>query len=105
MLIRATRVRLRKHKSITPIPFNEISTMQVWSGNEDCKPVSWEECTKEKYPAKFEKDTVNCTAGNPMPYCNSCKTVWRDIMTVNYICEPKASLKCETVTTRSCVNG
>lgn len=79
-----------------------VNGEKVWAGNEDCKPVTWEECTPEPYEADFTKDTVNCTAGKDIPYCNSCKTVLRPIMTTNYICEPKASLKCETVTTRRC---
>jgi hypothetical protein len=74
---------------------------KVWSGNKDCKPVTWEECTQEPYPAPFEKDMVNCTQGEGTPYCK-CKPVMRQMMTVDYVCEAKSAVKCETTTKPIC---
>lgn len=76
---------------------------KVWSGNKDCYPVTWEECHEEPYEADFIKDTVECYNSTRIPYCNSCKAVKRDIMTTNYVCEAKSSLKCKTHTTKRCV--
>ena len=66
--------------------------------------MTWEECTQEPYPAPFEKDMVNCTQGEAMPYCK-CKPVMRQMMTVDYICEAKSAVKCETTTKPICTEG
>ena len=77
---------------------------QVWSGNKDCKPVSWEECVQKPYEEPFPKDVVNCTQGGDIPY-RKCKPVMRKIMTVDFVCKPKSAVKCETKTTQKCIDG
>ena len=79
--------------------------MKVWTGNDDCKPETWEECKPYPYKANFTKDMVNCFDSTKIPYCNNCNTVLKDITTQNIECKPKSAVQCYPVKTRKCVTG
>ena len=79
--------------------------LQVWTGNDDCKEETWEECKPYRYPAKFEKDMVNCTDSIKIPYCNNCNQVLKPITTQSVTCKPKSAVQCKPVVRQICQDG
>ena len=79
--------------------------LQVWTGNDDCKEETWEECKPYRYPAKFEKDMVNCTDSIKIPYCNNCNQVLKPITTQSVTCKPKSAVQCKPVERQICTYG
>ena len=79
--------------------------MKVWTGNDDCKEETWEECKPYRYPAKFEKDMVNCTDSIKIPYCNNCNQVLKPITTQSVTCKPKSAVQCKPVERQICTYG
>jgi len=77
---------------------------KVWTGNDDCKEETWEECKPYRYPAKFEKDMVNCTDSIKIPYCNNCNQVLKPITTQSVTCKPKSAVQCKPVERRICTD-
>jgi len=75
---------------------------KVWTGNDDCKEETWEECKPYRYPAKFEKDMVNCTDSIKIPYCNNCNQVLKPITTQSVTCKPKSAVQCKPVVRQIC---
>jgi len=75
---------------------------KVWTGNDDCKEETWEECKPYRYPAKFEKDMVNCTDSIKIPYCNNCNQVLKPITTQSVTCKPKSAVECKPVERQIC---
>merc|ERR1712008_449119 len=77
---------------------------KVWTGNDDCKEETWEECKPYRYPAKFEKDMMNCTDSIEIPYCNNCNQVLKPITTQSVTCKPKSADQCKPVERQICTN-
>lgn len=75
---------------------------KVWTGNDDCKPETWEECKPQTYDAKFTKDMVNCTDSTRIPYCNNCKSILKPITTQSITCKPKSAVQCKPVKRQIC---
>ena len=79
--------------------------MKVWTGNDDCKEETWEECKPHYYEAEFEKDMVKCENSTRIPYCNNCKTVYKPITTQSITCKPKSAVQCKPVKRQICSYG
>ena len=101
-------LRFSQQSSLSKIEILQILRkcfLQVWTGNDDCKEETWEECKPYRYPAKFEKDMVNCTDSIKIPYCNNCNQVLKPITTQSVTCKPKSAVQCYPVKTRKCITG
>lgn len=74
---------------------------KVWSGNEDCKNVTWEKC--DLIPRDFQYNTngTNCTDGPPIEWWD-CEKMPKKTKTYNMTCIPLAALKCEAVKEEIC---
>lgn len=74
---------------------------KVWSGNEDCKDVTWNECTLIPKDFRYNTTVSNCTDGPPIKWWD-CEKMPKKTTTYNMTCQPLAALKCENVTEKLC---
>ena len=79
--------------------------LKVWTGNDNCKEETWEECKPYTYKANFTKDMVKCVNSTNIPYCNNCKTILKPITTQSITCKPKSAVQCKPVTREICSYG
>jgi len=75
---------------------------KVWSGNEDCKPVTWEDCSLEEYEVEFEVPKVTCKPIKKIPW-KDCEDTKEEQMTFKMTCEPYSAVECKPVTNQLCV--
>jgi len=76
---------------------------KYWAGNEDCEPVTWQECDIVPVEVPFEFPTVECVPTEKIPYCDR-KQVDSTRKRTTVTCEVKSTQSCKPVTSRSCVN-
>ena len=76
---------------------------KVWAGNENCRMVTWEDCTLELQPITTEVETFDCAPRDlPIVY----QTVVQKPVKVNLHnrkCEPVAHPWCEVTTEMQCI--
>ena len=75
---------------------------KVWAGNENCRDVTWEDCTLEEREVTIEVPTYDCApAQNPILF----QTVEHKPAKVTVIrreCKPVAQPVCKVTTQRKC---
>lgn len=74
---------------------------KVWSGNEDCKNVTWNECDLVLRDFPYNTTEYNCTDGTPIKWWD-CEKMPKKTTTYNMTCKPFAALKCEPVKEHLC---
>jgi len=74
---------------------------KVWSGNEDCKNVTWDECVLIPKDHQYNTTESNCTDGPPIKWWD-CVKMPKKTTTYKMTCEPLAALKCEAVKENHC---
>ena len=83
---------------------------KVWAGNENCKNVTWEDCTLEDRIITQEVDVFDCSrSNNPIEFQYPI-TKNSEVKTVSGLCQAKAStvctqssqVKCKTITWQDC---
>ena len=42
--------------------------MKVWTGNEDCEPVTWEDCKLVEKKVPFKVPKITCEDAGQIPY-------------------------------------
>ena len=49
--------------------------MKIWTGNEDCEPVTWEDCKLVEKKVPFKVPKITCEDAGQIPYIgnSSCK--------------------------------
>ena len=75
---------------------------KVWAGNDNCKEVSWEDCTLEDKIVTQEVDVWECNPdSNPtvyqVPIVNNV-----EVTITSRVCKPKASPVCSYKTEQRC---
>lgn len=78
--------------------------MQVWSGNDDCEEVTWNECKLVDIEVDFNITEIVCKNTTQIPWMD-CEQTVKEQMTMNMTCKPKASLECTPVTETKCTTG
>jgi hypothetical protein len=67
---------------------------KVWDGNEECRPVSWMNCTLHEEPKLFNQTYTKCArTGIPIPTMQ-CKLEEKKRMTSGMRCEVKSAVNC-----------
>merc|ERR1719315_696930 len=74
---------------------------KVWSGNEDCEPVTWNECKLVEYKVPFKVPAIVCVDAEKIPW-NDCKEVYKHQMTSKMTCTPKSAVECSPISSRLC---
>ena len=101
-----------KQQCDTKWVINELNE-KVWAGNENCKEVTWEDCTLEDREITQEVEVWECTpATQPISY--QVPIVANvDVTTNNRVCEARANsvcshtseVKCKTVEWEDCTDN
>ena len=78
--------------------------MQVWSGNDDCTEVTWEECKLIDVEVDFNITEIECSDGENVPW-RDCEQTIKEQMSMNVTCTPGAALTCKTINEELCVTG
>jgi len=90
-----------KHNCVTKwevLPSGE----KVWSGNDDCKEVTWQECKLIDVEVDFNVTEITCNDGKNVPW-RDCEQTVKEQMTMNVTCKPGAALTCKTINEELCV--
>merc|ERR1711862_802464 len=74
---------------------------KFWAGNEECEPVTWQECTLEKVEVPFKIPNVNCSLTDQIPYCDH-KQVDATSKRTTVTCDVKSTQSCVPITTNKC---
>ena len=74
---------------------------KVWSGNEDCEPVTWNECKLVEYKVPFKTPTIVCVDAEKIPW-NDCVDIFKTQMTSKMTCKPKSAVECSPISSRLC---
>jgi hypothetical protein len=90
-----------KHNCVTKWEVLE-SGEKVWSGNDDCKEVTWQECTLIDVEVDFNITEIECSDGENVPW-RDCEQTINTQMTMNVTCTPGAALTCKTINEELCV--
>jgi len=75
---------------------------KVWSGNEDCEPVTWNECKLVEYDVPFKVPAIVCEDAGLVPWTD-CVETQESQMVSKMTCQPYAAVECQPITSRSCV--
>lgn len=89
-----------KHHCVTKweiLPSGE----KVWSGNDDCKEVTWQDCDLKTIKVPFITTDIICTNTTKIPWMD-CEETVKEQMTMNMTCVPKAAVKCVPITETLC---
>ena len=78
--------------------------LQVWSGNEDCEPVTWNECKLVEYDVPFKVPAIVCEDAEAIPW-NDCEETQESQMTSKMTCKPYGAVECSPITSRLCTSG
>ena len=84
--------------------FKHHLCLQVWSGNDDCKEVTWQECSLKEIEVPFITTDIVCTNTTKIPWMD-CEETVKEQMTMNMTCVPKAAVKCVPITETLCTTG
>ena len=80
----------------------QFYSKKVWSGNEDCEPVTWTECNLVEYEVPFTVPKMECTEkGNNIPW-KDCRTKQKTKMVSNMTCTPQTKVECLPVVKELC---
>lgn len=74
---------------------------KFWAGNEECEPVTWQECTLKPIQSKFEIPKVDCRLTEKIPYCDH-KQVDSTRKRTTVTCAVKSTQSCKPVPVRKC---
>jgi hypothetical protein len=74
---------------------------KVWSGNEDCEPVTWTECKLVEFDMPFKVPVMNCTEKDEIPW-KDCQEKQKTQMVSNMTCTPKTKVECLPVVKELC---
>jgi len=74
---------------------------KVWSGNDDCEEVTWNECKLIDIEVDFNITEIVCKNGTQIPWMD-CEQTVKEQMVMNLTCEPKAALECKPVNEKHC---
>ena len=74
---------------------------QVWSGNEDCEPVTWTECHLVEILVPFDVPDIKCENKTEIPW-KDCKPTEKTQMLSSMTCEPKTKVECLPVVKELC---
>jgi len=89
-----------KHNCVTKwevLPSGE----KVWSGNDDCEEVTWQDCNLVDIEVDFNITEIVCVNTTMIPWMD-CEDTVKEQMTMNMKCVPKAALDCRPVTDTIC---
>lgn len=75
---------------------------KVFSGLEDCTPVTWEECTIEEKVVDFPAVKTECGVVSQIKYLDFVEYE-TEATKLTYNCKPKSAVSCRPVTRRDCV--
>jgi len=67
--------------------------VKVWDGNENCREVSWEDCTLEDRIMAEEVPTYSCKKGETLTY-SSHLVIEQEVFAFNKICQPRGNPVC-----------
>jgi|ERR1712212_254278 len=76
---------------------------KVWSGNEDCEPVTWNECHLEEYDVPFKVPAIVCVDAEFIPW-NDCVETTESQMTSAMTCKPYGAVECTPLTSQLCTS-
>merc|ERR1712105_107136 len=76
---------------------------KVWDGNENCRDVSWEDCTLEDRIVKEEVPTFSCKNGKTITYPTPV-IMSEDITSYDRTCQPQGHPVCTTRNEVECTN-
>merc|ERR1711885_59865 len=76
---------------------------KVWDGNENCRDVSWEDCTLEDGVVKEEVPTFSCKDGETITYPTPV-IMSEDITSYERTCKPQGHPVCATSNKEECTN-
>jgi len=74
---------------------------KIWTDNEQCKNVTWNECKLKPKHVQYNTTHSNCTGTRNTTYWD-CVKMENETMTYNMTCTPHAALKCEPVENTIC---
>jgi len=74
---------------------------KIWTDNEDCKNVTWNECELKPKPVNFTTLHSNCTRMENETWWD-CVKMPNETITYNMTCTPKAALNCTPVVKELC---
>jgi len=74
---------------------------KVWSGNEDCEPVTWVECKLIEHEVPFKVPEMKCEEKNEIPW-KDCTVQQKTQMVSNMTCTPKTKVECLPVVKKLC---
>merc|ERR1712142_1124191 len=77
------------------------SGQKVWSGNEDCEPVTWNECKLVEYQVPFKVPAIVCEDAEAIPW-DDCITTTKTQQTSRMTCRPYSAVECSPVTSQQC---
>ena len=80
----------------------KLTFSKVWAGNEDCEPVTWEECELVNMTKKFPIPKIDCVDGPDFPWMD-CETVEGEAMVYRMTCEVKKAVNCEAKPQEKCL--
>ena len=75
---------------------------KVWAGNENCKDVTWEDCTLEDKIVTQEIDVWECNPDRQPIVYQTANIANVEVTTVNRVCQPKATPVCSQTTEERC---
>jgi len=76
---------------------------KVWDGNENCRDVSWEDCTLEDKVITEEVPTYSCVNGNTLTY-SSHVAMSKKVTSYSRTCQPTGNPVCTTTNVNACTN-
>ena len=80
---------------------NELGE-KVWAGNENCKDVTWEDCTLEDREVSQEVEVYDCTPSSEIISYQTLSRTTSEVTTHKTVCEPKANPVCSHTTEVQC---
>jgi len=75
---------------------------KVWAGNDNCKEVSWEDCTLEDKIVTQEVDVWDCRPDTEPIVFQVAKIKTVDVRTTDRVCQPRANPVCSQSTEERC---
>ena len=76
---------------------------KVWDGNENCRDVSWEDCTLEDRVVKEEVPTFSCNDAEVLTY-DTPVIKSEDVTSYDWTCQPRANPVCTQTEVVECTN-
>ena len=75
---------------------------QVWAGNENCRNVTWEDCSLQLKPVTTQVETFNCTPAELPVVFATVVNREIEVTRVTRQCQPVAKPWCETTNVEEC---